>query len=66
MIRIDCEQIKVQTRKAKELAAVWISERKEALARQLAANAEIKQRWLTSNPIEVSQQQRGYHANAKG
>lgn len=65
MTSIDREQIKLQTRKAKDLANVWLRERKESLAKQLAANAEIKQRWLESNPIEVRQRQSGYHANAK-
>ncbi len=65
MTSIDREGIKVQTRKAKDLADVWLRERKEGLARQLAANAEIKQRWLESNPIEISQRQRGYHANVQ-
>lgn len=61
---INRERVKAQTSKAKDLADVWLRERKEALARQLAANAEIKQRWLASNPIEISQQQCGYHASA--
>ncbi len=63
MTNINREQVKAMTRQAKDLMDVWVRERKEVLAEQLAANADIKQRWLASNPIEVSQQQRAYHAN---
>jgi hypothetical protein len=65
MTRIDRAQVTALTRKTRDVVEVWRRERREALARQLAANAEIKQHWLASNPIEVSQQQRGYHAHTK-
>ncbi len=63
---IDRKQVKAPTRQARDLMDVWVLERKELLARQLAANAEIKQRWLASNPIEISQRQRSYHTKAQG
>lgn len=64
MTIIDRERVTVLTRKTKEAVEVWRRERKEALARQLAANVEIKQRWMEANPIEISQRQQGDHANA--
>lgn len=63
MTRLDREQMTALTRQTKAAVNVWRRERREALARQLAANAEIKQLWLDSNPIEISQRQRGYHTN---
>lgn len=58
-------QEKELTRNTKDAIDVWRRERRAELARQLAANAEIKQRWMQSNPIEISQRQSGYHANAR-
>lgn len=62
---IDREQVTVLTRQTKTAVEVWRRERRESLARQLAANAEIKQLWQDSNPIEISQRQRGYHTNVQ-
>lgn len=61
MTTLDREQVSVLTRQTKAAVEVWRRERRAALARQLAANAEIKQLWQDSNPIEISQRQRGYH-----
>lgn len=63
MKNIDREQVTVLTRQTKAAVEVWRLERRETLARQLVANAEIKQLWQDSNPIEISQRQRGYHTN---
>ncbi len=65
MTNLDREQVTVLTRQTKEAVEVWRRERRAALARQLAANAEIKQCWQESNPIEISQRQQGYHSNAR-
>jgi hypothetical protein len=65
MTNTDRERTTALTRKTKDLMDVWLRERKAMLLERLAANAEIKQRWLDANPLEVSQRQRGYHADAK-
>lgn len=65
MKNIDREQVTVLTRQTKAAVEVWRHERRESLARQLVANAEIKQLWQDSNPIEISQRQRGYHTNVQ-
>ena len=62
VVNIDPEQ--VPPRQSNDLMDVWVRERKEALARQLAANADIKQPWLDSAPLEVRQNQPGQDANA--
>lgn len=66
MTRIDRERMTVLTRKAKEAMEVWRRERQEALAKQLAANAEIKRCWMESNPIEISQRQPSHQATPVG
>ncbi len=58
MTNLDREQVTVLTRQTKAAVEVWRRERRESLARQLVANAEIKQLWQESNPIEISQRQR--------
>ncbi len=59
----DREQVTVLTRQTKAAVEVWRRERREALARQLVANVETRLNWLESNPIEIRQQQQGYHDN---
>ncbi|HEX4950130.1 MAG TPA: hypothetical protein VFZ34_25920 [Blastocatellia bacterium] len=65
MTNIDREQVTVLTRQTNATVEVWRRKRREALARQLVANAEIKQIWQDSNPIEIRQQQQSYHAKTK-
>lgn len=59
----DREQVSVLTPQTDAALEVWRCERRETLARQLVANVETRLNWLESNPIEISQRQRGYHTN---
>lgn len=65
MMSTDHKQIKETPHKSRDLMDVWVRERKEVLAKQLADNAEVKKRWIESEPIKVSQSQCGYSANAE-
>lgn len=57
MTTIEREQIEDLARKSVSLRDLWLRERQEAITEQLAANAEIKKRWESSDPIEVNQRQ---------
>lgn len=51
------EQIEALARKSVSLREAWLRERQEFLSEQLVANDEVKKRWESSDPIEVSQRQ---------
>ena len=55
MTIIDRGRVEALARKSKVLMDGWLRERQEALAERLAANVEVKKRWMESDPIEVSQ-----------
>lgn len=63
MTNTDRDMATALTRQTRAAVEVWRRERREALARQLVANAEIKRRWQDANPIEIRQQQQGHHAH---
>lgn len=58
----DREQITSSARSSLVLRDQLRKERQAMLAAQLAANAKIRQHWMESNPIEVRQLQRDWHA----
>lgn len=64
MTIIDREEMATHVRQSTVLQESCQTERQLRLAEQLVANAETKRRWLESNPIEVSQSQLIYNANA--
>ncbi|MBS1810778.1 MAG: hypothetical protein JST84_21620 [Acidobacteria bacterium] len=49
------ERIEALAQKSVTLREMWLRERQEVLAEQLAANAEMKKRWELSDPIEIIQ-----------
>ena len=65
MTTIDQERIAVQVCKSMVGWERWRKERQRMLAEQLAANVEIKQRWMESDPIEVRQSPLSYNASAQ-
>ena len=65
MTTIHRERIAEQVHKSMVEWERWHKERQLILAEQLAANAEIKRRWIESDPIEVRQSQRNYNASAR-
>jgi len=56
MTNSEREQIEALARKSVTLREVWLRERQEMLAEQLAANNEVKKRWEQTDPIEIIQQ----------
>lgn len=50
-------QIESLARKSVLLRETWLRERQAVLTEQLATNAEVKRRWDSSDPIEVTQRQ---------
>lgn len=50
-------QIESLARKSIALRETWLRERQAVLTEQLAMNAEVKRRWDSSDPIEVTQRQ---------
>jgi hypothetical protein len=50
---INRAKLEVLMQKARALREVWLRERKERLAIQLAANAELRRRWMESDLIAV-------------
>lgn len=65
MMSIDREQVNALTRQSKDLMDVWVQERKAMLAKQLAANTEVKKSWIESDSIEGRESQPEDNANAK-
>lgn len=57
MNNIEREQIESLARKSIVLRDMWRRERQTVITEQLAANAEVKKRWDSSDPIEVTQRQ---------
>ena len=64
MTSIGRGRVEALARKSKVLRDGWLRERQEAMAERLTANAEVKKRWMESDPIEVRQSQCGHPANA--
>jgi len=61
MTSIDREHLAELARKAKALQKVWLREREERRAMQLAANAEIMRRWIESDSMESEGESSGQH-----
>jgi hypothetical protein len=57
MTKVDREKIAALTSQSLNLREVWQRERKLVLSAQLEENAQVKKRWESSDPIEVSQRQ---------
>lgn len=57
MTNSEREQIEALARKSVILREAWLRERQEVLSEQLIANAEVKKRWESSEPIDVKQSQ---------
>ena len=49
MTSVERKELEVLQRQAKALREVWLREREERRAIQLAANAEIRRCWVESN-----------------
>jgi hypothetical protein len=58
MTSIERENLEMLERKAKALRKVWLHEREERLALQLAENTEVRKRWRESDTAEVNVTQR--------
>jgi NADPH-dependent ferric siderophore reductase len=61
MTRIDREHLEGLARKAKALQKVWLRERDERRAMQLAANTEIRRRWIESDSMQSEAELSGQH-----
>ncbi len=61
MTSIDREHLAELARKAEALQKVWLREREERRAMQLAANAEIMRRWIESDSMESEAESSGQH-----
>ncbi len=57
MKNIERERIEALAHKSIILREVWLRERREVLSRQLTANNEVKKRWESSDPLEITQRQ---------
>ena len=57
MTNIEHEQIQSLARKSVVLREVWLRDRQTIITEQLAANAEVKKRWDSPDPLEVRQRQ---------
>jgi hypothetical protein len=57
MANIEREQIAALARKSVTLRELWLRERQEILAEQLAVNDQVKKRWQGSDAIEIQQQE---------
>jgi len=64
MASIDRGRVEALARKSKVLMDGWLRERQAAMAERLAANVEVRKRWMESDPIEVRQSQRVHPATA--
>ena len=49
MTSAEREKLEVMTRRARALREVWLREREERRAGELAAKAEVRRRWVESN-----------------
>lgn len=54
MTSVEREKLQVLQRQAKRLREVWLREREERRAGDLAANAEIRRSWVESNSTAVT------------
>lgn len=57
MTSIERKKIEALARKARAVREVWLREREEGLAVQLAANVEVKRCWIESDTTGAGQSQ---------
>ena len=62
MTSIDSGRVESLARKSMVLKEAWLREHQAAMAERLAANVEVRKRWLESDPIKVSQSQHKHQA----
>jgi hypothetical protein len=64
MAIVNREKMEALVRKAKTLRTIWLLEREEHRAEQLAANVEVRKVWIESDSIWATQGKSGSLASA--
>jgi len=54
MTSVERKKIEVLARQARALREVWLREREERRAGELAANAEVRRHWVESNSTAIN------------